>query len=304
MLLAIIGIAVSTSTTNLFGGKKQRLAATEPKPIEIAPGLGRTILPTYRVVALFGAPNGGAVLGDLGVGTPTEAADRLVNQIALPYKGGKPVLPALELISVIAHRTPQASGTYSTRYTDDQIQPYLEAARQHNGILILDIQPGRSPWMDEVRGLTRWLKEPDVSLALDPEWSVNDGEVPGVGVIGKIDAAEINEVSAYLQQIITENKLPQKLLVVHEFKDNQLTDQSQIVDRKDVQVVLSVDGFGPANLKRDAYRTLTSPGRGKSFPMAFKLFFQEDNDPKVGSEIMSPYDVMELTPQPDMVIYE
>ena len=94
-------------------------------------------------------------------------------------------------------------GRYSSRLTDAQIQPYLTAARDNGAILILDIQPGRSAWMDEVRHYSKWLKEPDVSLALDPEWKMGPNEIPIVSdVIGRTSASEINEVSAYMQRII------------------------------------------------------------------------------------------------------
>jgi hypothetical protein len=304
LLAAVLAVVVSTSS-GIFGKEEaqSQVRTPAPKPTEISEGLGTTILPTYRVVAAFGAPNGGPRLGILGVGTPAQAASRLMTDIVPSYSGGKPVLPALELIATIAHRTPQASGTYSTRYPAEQIEGFLAAARANKGILVLDIQPGSSPWMDEVRALSGWLKNPDVSLALDPEWSMKPGQIPGT-VIGGITASQINEVSAYLQRIVQQEKLPQKLLIVHEFKDYQLTDQSQIVDREGVKVVLNVDGFGTIEQKQAAYAALSAPSRGKQFPMGFKLFYEEDNDPKLGAKIMSPYDVMALTPQPDVVVYE
>ena len=88
-------------------------------------------------------------------------------------------------------------------------------------------------------------------------------------MIGEITASEINEVSAYLQRIVKQEKLPQKLLIVHQFKDYQLIDQSQIVDREGVKVVLNVDGFGTIEQKQAAYAALTRPSRGKQFPMGF-----------------------------------
>src|ERR671929_20630 len=60
---------------------------------------------------------------------------------------------------------------------------------------------GRSPFMREVRSYARWLREPDVGLALDPEWSMAPGQVPGT-VIGSTDAAIVNRVQAYLAQIV------------------------------------------------------------------------------------------------------
>ena len=41
------------------------------------------------------------------------------------------------------------------------------------------IEPGRGDFYAETRRLLKWLKEPDVGLALDPEWRVTEGQVPG-----------------------------------------------------------------------------------------------------------------------------
>jgi hypothetical protein len=46
-------------------------------------------------------------------------------------------------------------------------------------LLVLDIQPGRSDFFTETIRLERWLREPDVGLAIDPEWRVTSSEVPG-----------------------------------------------------------------------------------------------------------------------------
>ena len=55
-----------------------------------------------------------------------------------------------------------------------------------------------------------------MSLALDPEWSVQPPALPGQE-IGSTNASVVNEVSAYLSRIVRENNLPEKLLVVHRF---------------------------------------------------------------------------------------
>lgn len=303
-MLAGVGTLIAVSTTNLLGPSKRSKAdgvPEAPKPITYKDGHTK-LLPDFRVVALFGAPYAGPQLGDLGVGTPTEAAERLTASVAPAYDNGtRPVMPAMELIATIAHDVPSANGLYSQRMPDESIDAYLSAARQAGAILILDIQPGHAKWMDEVKSFRRYLEMPDVSLALDPEWSVPKGKVPGQ-VIGTTSAAEINQVSAYLQTIVTEKKLPQKLLLVHTFKDFQLKDQSLIKDRPGVQVVLNVDGFGTAPEKIAAYEALTATGRGKVFPYGFKLFYEEDK--RRAPEIMTPSEVMNLVPQPDVVVYE
>ena len=67
-----------------FGGegKDAPEASPEPKRAELPRG-GRTILPGYRVVAYYGAPQDDE-LGILGIGSPRRAARRLERQ-ARPY---------------------------------------------------------------------------------------------------------------------------------------------------------------------------------------------------------------------------
>lgn len=301
MLGSVVGL-IAASSTGLFRGNKQ-IGEALPPPIEIHPGLGTQILPAYRVVSVVGAPGQDANLGVGSLGTPNDGVAYAVDELAPLYAGDKPVLPAFMLIATLAKQESNG-GRYSSRISDDQIERYLTAARNHGAILILDIQPGRSPWMDEVRAYARWLREPDVSLAMDPEWKMGPDEIPIVSnVIGRTSASEINEVSAYMQRVIDDNGLPQKLLVVHEFKDYQLTDQSQIVARPGVQTVLNVDGVGSPDQKVATYVTMTNPARGPAFPMGFKLFL--DDDTRNGAPLMTPSDVMDtLVPRPDFIVYE
>ena len=88
------------------------------------------------------------------------------------------MLPALELITVIANADPGEDGMYRSRQRDAVIRRYLRAARRAKALLLLDIQPGRSDFFTETTRLEKWLKEPDVSLALDPEWRVARARSP------------------------------------------------------------------------------------------------------------------------------
>src|SRR5947207_8423880 len=190
------------------GGDAASTAATKAKAPPTLPDGGRTILPRTRVVAFYGAPED-AGLGTLGIGTPDAAARRLA-KMAAKYRADRPVLPAMELIATVVQASPGADGMYRARQSSQLIGRYLAAARRAHALLILDIQPGRSPFMREVRSYTRWLREPDVGLALDPEWSMSAGQVPG-SVLGSTDAATVNRVQAYPAQIGQAGNLPQKL---------------------------------------------------------------------------------------------
>ena len=208
--------------------------------------------------------------------------------------GSRPVLPAMELIAVIANADAGEDGMYRSRQPDAVIGRYLRAARRHDMLLLLDIQPGRSDFFTETTRLERWLREPDVGLALDPEWRVTAGEVPGQ-VIGRVDAREVNATSAWLAQLVATEKLPQKLFVVHQFTDD-MVDDAQLQRRDELAMVLNADGFGTKSVKVSKYKAFTRAAR--SFHQGFKLFYEED----VG--LMSPAAVLRLRPSPDLVVYE
>jgi hypothetical protein len=292
-VLALSGIGGSGSAPVL---KDAAEAASPPRPAELPRG-GRVIFPAFRVVAFYGAPQD-PELGQLGIGSPAAAARRLEHQ-ARPYRrlGGRPTLPAFELISTVASGAPGADGRYSYRQPRRVIDRYLAAARAAKALLILDIQPGHVDFMDDVRALRPYLEQPDVSLALDPEWKVPDGQIPGK-VIGSMDATEVNRVSAYLASIIRARKLPQKLLVVHQFTDNMVQRKELLTQPAGVALTLNVDGFGTEPVKIAKYREFTHAPAARRFQKGFKLFYREDTG------LMTPRQVLRLRPRPSLVVYE
>jgi hypothetical protein len=262
------------------------------KPPELPRG-GRRLFPRYRVVAYYGAP-GNAELGALGIGTPAQAGRRLVAQMRSYQRGRRELLPAMELIAVVASGSAQQDETYSHPQSDATIERYLAAARRLRALLILDIQPGQADFMVLTRRFERFLREPDVGLALDPEWHT-PGSVPGK-VIGSTDAQTVNRVSTYLADLVKKNRLPQKLLVVHQFTDSMIRDRERLKRRRSVAIVLNVDGFGDQPNKIAKYYEFTHPRT--RFNRGFKLFYREDTN------LMTPSQVLGLRPRPDLVIYE
>jgi hypothetical protein len=295
LAVLLIGIAAATgafSDDDKPAAREQRAAAQQPPPPELPRG-GRRVLPDNRVVAFYGAPQS-RELGALGIGTPDSVAERLARQ-ARPYeRERRPVLPALELITVIANADPGEDGMYRSRQTGKVIRRYLRAARRHEMLLLLDIQPGRSDFFTEATRLERWLREPDVGLAIDPEWRVSGGEIPGQ-VIGHVGAREVNATSAWLAQLVARHELPQKLFIVHQFTDD-MVDDTQLKPREELAMVLNADGFGTKPVKVSKYKAFTRAA--KTFNQGFKLFYEED----VG--LMTPRQVMRLRPAPDVVVYE
>ena len=268
-------------------------ASPEPKRAELPRG-GRRILPDNRVVAFYGAPQDDE-LGELGIGSPRSAARRLERQ-AKPYaRRGRPVLPAFELIAAIVTSEAGDGGDHSIRQEASTIRRYLRVAREHKMLLLLDIQPGYAPFLQEARALERWLREPDVGLALDPEWSMEPPLLPAQE-IGSTDAATVNEVSRYLSGLVRRHDLPQKLLVVHRFTGDMIENESRLEQHPGVALVVNVDGFGDQPNKISKYNEFTRGKRDRHH--GFKLFYREDLN------LMKPREVLKLRPQPDLVVYE
>lgn len=262
-------------------------------PAPALPRCGRRLFPRCRVVAFYGTANTPA-MGVLGTGAPDQVWHRLVERAARFRLPHHPVLPAYELIVTIADDFPGADGSYSHRIEPALIEEYLAAARRHDALLILDVQPGRSTFPSEVRWLRRWLAEPDVALALDPEWRMGSGGVPGHS-IGSVRGQEVNEVSAWLDDLTAAHDLPQKLLLVHQFTEHMVVHKGKVAERDHLAIAFNMDGFGAPADKKVKYRMLREHTR---FDLGFKLFLHQDVD------MLSPRQVLALHPPPRVVEYQ
>jgi hypothetical protein len=294
--LALVAFVVGVSSGSGGDDAPEEAAPAEAAPVIELPGGGTEIFPDRRVVAFYGSP-GDDALGALGIGSPTQAGKELAKQAAEYETPETPVLPAMELISTIAADSEGERGEYNIRVPAKTIDKYLDAARAMDALLILDIQPGYADFMTEVRRLEPWLREPDVGLALDPEWHVRPPDVPG-SVIGSVDAADVNEVSAYLSQLVEANGLPEKLLVVHQFTPDMIADKELLEEHPGVAMVLNADGFSDPVNKEAKYDELRPRGPTREFHAGFKLFYLEDYP------LMTPKQVEKLKPPPEFVVYE
>lgn len=269
-----------------------------PDPGPALPRGGREIFPTYRLVGYAGL-TGASTLGRLGTG-PLDQRVRELEKRARPYAAGRKIMPVLEVITTIVHGTPGKDGKYRSRISNEEIETYLRAARKRKALLLLNIQPGRSEFLIEAKAYERWLKEPDVGIALDPEWAMDAGQRPG-GAYGHTTGAELNETAEYLAGLVREHDLPEKVMVYHQVAASVVRKESGLKAHDGVAIIKSVDGLGPPGPKINTYRVVnkTTP---KHVHAGFKLFFTEDTEG--GSRLMSPREVLGLKPRPEYVMYE
>lgn len=258
---------------------------------------GRTIFPAYRLFGYCGSPVAEA-LGRLGIGDLDVRVDELVARGA-QFAGGRQVLPVLELIATLVHATPGADGMYRSWVSTAVVDEYLAAARRHHALLLLNIQPGRASMLDECRHWESYLKEPDVGVALDPEWAVKKGQVPGK-VFGSTTGAELDACAAYLAGLVQDHALPEKVMVYHQLHLSIVHDEAALHAHRGVALVKSVDGIGAPADKVKAYDKVMAQAPAMVHP-GFKLFFEEDAR---SGPLMTPTQVMALQPQPEYVMYE
>ncbi len=247
-----------------------------------------------RFVAHYGS-SATPLLGVLGEGTVADSARRVAARAAEWHGFGLPTVPAAEFIATIANASPGPQGDWSVRIPHSDIRPYIEAMRAVGGITVLDLQPGRSDFLTQAKEYEALLLEPDVHLALDPEWRMQSGQVPAQ-VIGSVDAAEINAVTAWLDDLIAANNLPPKLVIVHQFTPFMVTNRDRLAPRDNISMLIHIDGFGSPEAKVSRVNELrpTPPIR-----LGFKLFLDED------TRLMAPAEVIErLAPDPIYVSYQ
>jgi hypothetical protein len=266
-------------------------------PVRAPAPLPGSILPEHRVVAFYGNPLSSR-MGILGELPPEEMLPRL-EEVATQWAAtdsGQKVLPALHLIATVAQGYPGPARKYRLQMPDSVIQKVAGWAEERGWLLFLDIQVGVSTVEDELRVLVPYLKRPYIHLALDPEFAMKDGKRPGTDWMGRMDASEVNHAVGVLAKIVEDYQLPPKVLVVHRFTRNMLTNASQIRLDPRVQVVIDMDGWGTPGSKIGAYRWFVV--RHPVQYTGFKLFYKNDKP------MMTPEQVLELYPKPMYIQYQ
>ncbi len=255
-----------------------------------------SILPDHQIISYYGNPYTDQ-MGILGAGDLESMADALERQAARydALNGPLDVMPAIHLVYAVAQPHPTDNGLYLQYVDGATVLRYIALAEERDMLLFLDLQIGRSTVRDEVEKVLPFLHHPRVHLALDPEFAVDGKYVPG-DVIGSLNAKEIDTAQAMLQDLVIAERLPPKLLMIHQFLDEMVQGGESINLYQGVDLIIDMDGFGPADVKRTTYEDYAS--RTYAAHAAIKLFFNHDPD------LMSEQEVLFLNPTPAVVIYQ
>ena len=294
LILGGAGLSRPTSAPPAtFTAYSQQAPATRAVTAPQLPFGGTHIYPGRTLVAYYGTAGTGA-LGVLGEGTIPEMTKRLRKQAAPYSRPDKPVQIVYELIVTVADGIPGSDGDYSHDISRDKVETFIRAAHNNKALLVLDLQPGRSDFLTVAKRWKWALEDPWVSLALDPEWRMGPGQVPAQ-TIGHVTADEINKTSAWLEMLTRMNHLPDKLLMIHQFRVDMVRNIANVKNRLHLAEIQHVDGFGTHAQKLATYHAVE---RDPQFRMGFKLFYDEDTD------TFTPAEVMRIKPAVRFVSYQ
>jgi hypothetical protein len=292
-----------TTTITMPGATTSVTVAKKSWPVRAAyPADGRALLPFNRIVAYYGNFYSKG-MGVLGQYPEAEMLDKLLTAAAMwrAADPDTPVIPAIHYIAIVAQGSAGKDGKYRARMPDAQVDHALELAHKIKGLVFLDLQVGLSNIQSELPIYADYFKLPEVHLGIDPEFAMQtSGARPG-RVIGTFDADDINYTIQYLSNVVRENNLPPKILVVHRFTHDMVTNFKKIKPTPEVEVVMDMDGWGDQAKKIGTYTNVVA-----SEPVqftGFKLFYKNDILPP-STGMLKPDQVLKLTPAPLYIQYQ
>jgi hypothetical protein len=264
-------------------------------PVVRAPA-DAALLPEHRIVLFYGHPHDPA-MGIVGEHEIEDLAE-ILREEAANYAAAdpsRPVIPALEVIATVAQRVPGSDGTYILDTDTKTLTTYIDFAAEQGMVVVLDLQIGRGTVAGEIEKVRELLARPNVHLAIDPEFAVAEGQIPGE-YIGSISAEDITYAQKVLAEISATHGIPPKLLIVHQFREDMIQGKEQLAPIPGVQLVIDADGYGAPELKTAVYNFLV-----RDEPVEFagvKLFYGQD------VPLMTPQEILALVPAPDVIIYQ
>ena len=272
-----------------------QLLNLQPETPEEEPTTPGGILPDNRILAFYGFP-GNPEMGILGEYDMQRLLELLSEQAAAYEEAdpSHPVVMAFEVIASVAQQYPQSDGSYLLDTPTDVLNDYAEFTRDNGLLLILDVQIGYRTVEQDVTGLRPWLVQDHVHLAIDPEFAMDEGQIPG-DVFGSVDATDVRWAQQYLIDLAVEAGVGPKVLIVHQFIETMITHKDQIVPMRGVQLVLDADGWGPPDQKRATY-DFVNRHTGIEYA-GVKLFYVRDNP------LMTPEEILSLDPVPLYIQY-
>ncbi len=311
-VLLLTGCSSPVSSTLSTPVGKAVAASASPTAQAFDPSVGAP-LPYSRIVAFYGIVGGVEFNGPASTLELLSSYQPQLEQLGQQYAALDPTHPvhlALDLVVNVIQPCSAYPKWCSSWPDDSSIQAYIQFCQQHHMLLFFDVQLGTEPVSDAVMNhlLSYLQKYSFTELALDTEFHFPNtpaGYAEAAGYpccLGWMDASEVNWAITELAQISTQNHLPRKVLVVHQWDPSVIHNKDQIKRSPDVSLVLQSDGWGGTDNKLGDYQAFVQQNLLEYG--GYKLFLPHDGDPQVDTPLQSPNDVMQLFPQPLFISYQ
>ncbi len=102
----------------------------------------------------------------------------------------------------------------------------------------------------------------------------------------------------WLAGLVRTEALPQKLLILHQFRFSMITNRELIETPAELAVMIHMDGQGPINTKFSTWNALTGEPDAHRFYWGWKNFYDEDFPTPTAEQVLAQ------TPSPLFVSYQ
>ena len=304
IIISLFITVINMSNSNLDSNSEDYSAliieeaeSSIPPPVELPFG-GRKVIPDYRFVALYGSPDYPS-LGALGEQPLDQSITRL-NDLVAQYQGysTEKVIPTFEVIVTVAAAEPTDNQDYSREIDPAKLKPIIDMAKEQGIYVVLDLQPGRTDFLTQAKLYESLLLEPHVGLALDPEWRLQTTEARHLKAVGSVSAEEINQTSAWLSELVKTHDLPQKIFMIHQFKNSMITNRETLItDYPELGYIIHMDGHSTLSQKTETWNTIRT-NLPPNIYMGWKNFYDEDRPTP------TPEQTMSQIPAPNFISYQ
>ena len=257
-----------------------------------------TIFEDNHVVAYYGHPKS-KIMGIVGRYSIPELAGMLRKEAGNydSTNSDKGIIPAFYLI----YGTCQPGGEINI-IDKKLVESYIEFALANGFLVYLDHQIGKYTVEQALAQLLPFLKYPNVHLAIDPEWRTTRP----MRVVGSISGKEINAAQLMMRDYMTANKIPGKRqLVFHQFQSKMVSNIKDVKSTYDpVILVHATSGWGSPESKMSTHsrNALASNIPYKGFKLWY--FYSSKHGVHYDRPLMTPSQVLRLTPEPGLIIYQ
>lgn len=198
---------------------------------------------------------------------------------------------AFHLIYGLATKDPGRDNDYILNLGNKTVMKYINAAKKENFAVIIDLQLGTNTLIEAIKPILKYLKYPNVHLAIDPEFKIpKHRKYPPGRYIGHIFAKDLNQAQKLISNYLKENNIKErKKLIVHMFHPRMLRERQNVINYDNIDLIYNIDGHGQSQAKIKIYNSLVNKNKEKHINSGFKIFINADIKP-----LMSPKEILGL----------